>query len=585
MGFILGGMPGPLALRSVAALLALLAGTTLGCNKSGTAPGITTVRPTDRERGNLLLAITIGPPQRILDKVEALARKLELPFSGKEVASTIAAQNDLAPEIVAQVDLTRATGIAIVAPLVLGGKPLQAVSAAARDPKAAETLVAALGTVEERRAGARRLRRADGSMIWVATDGVVVVAGASHEGLFAAGPFALEAARRATEDAMVATMYPDALARWQGTDVAAALARFQAETIDPQLAPGERAAADAVLGVLLQRMAQTASAELALAVDPADGVRATARLVPRAGSPFAQRIRTPAPYAIDPALLSAPGTLGALWSSGASTTWIEICDGLFADQPKAGPTGARDLGQHWKTLRPHLTGAFSADLRVDGAGMSYGAALGLGSAAVAGGALEALAAIGASRGFADLLRSIYGRQAPAVRSGREGSAVRTELAFPAQQSTPLGRMLQAMFGGPTVVVLASTAKARLLLASGSQDKTRLAALATAGAASAAGPELLEADRQTRGADGFAYVDLWATLRPAMAAMRMDPQQARMIGMATMLPGFARLKLPIVMSYRGGEALTAELHVPFATLQSAAGVVRPFIGMGVLPGNR
>jgi hypothetical protein len=90
------------------------------------------------------------------------------------------------------------------------------------------------------------------------------------------------------------------------------------------------------------------------------------------------------------------------------------------------------------------------------------------------------------------------------------------------------------------------------------------------------PEVAAAVAEARGADGFAYLDVWATVRPGVSAMR-DAQAARMLGMLSALPGFAGLKLPLVMSYRGGDAFTAELRVPMATLNSAASVVRPLIG--------
>jgi hypothetical protein len=56
----------------------------------------------------------------------------------------------------------------------------------------------------------------------------------------------------------------------------------------------------------------------------------------------------------------------------------------------------------------------------------------------------------------------------------------------------------------------------------------------------------------------------------------------MIGMLSAFPGLAQLRLPIVTSYHGGDSLVVEVRVPLATLQNAAGVLRPFVGMGALP---
>jgi hypothetical protein len=93
------------------------------------------------------------------------------------------------------------------------------------------------------------------------------------------------------------------------------------------------------------------------------------------------------------------------------------------------------------------------------------------------------------------------------------------------------------------------------------------------------PALATALAAAKGADGFGYLDIWAMLRPTLGALAADAGQAPMLGMLNAMPGLATLKLPIVMSYRGGDALDAELRVPLSTLENAAAVVRPFLGGG------
>jgi hypothetical protein len=40
---------------------------------------------------------------------------------------------------------------------------------------------------------------------------------------------------------------------------------------------------------------------------------------------------------------------------------------------------------------------------------------------------------------------------------------------------------------------------------------------------------------------------------------------------------SQLKLPLVMSYKGGQALDTEMRLPLSTLMNAANVARPFLG--------
>ena len=92
------------------------------------------------------------------------------------------------------------------------------------------------------------------------------------------------------------------------------------------------------------------------------------------------------------------------------------------------------------------------------------------------------------------------------------------------------------------------------------------------------PEVARALEETKGRDGLFYLDIWGVIRP------VRPRSARIRRWrahrdAPAFPGFSDLRLPLVMSYQGGDALTAELRIPLATLQSAVKLARPFIGAG------
>jgi len=187
-----------------------------------------------------------------------------------------------------------------------------------------------------------------------------------------------------------------------------------------------------------------------------------------------------------------------------------------------------------------------------------------------------MAALAGSRGFSELLAAIYGGATPRVQARRERDTLRTELAFPLRNRPgDPGTALKAFFGSPTLSLLATVAGGRLLMATEPDAAPRLAALAAA-RARAPLPDLQNALNETRGQDGFLYLDVWSLVKPSLAVAA--PQQAQMLGLVTNMPGFSQLKLPVVMSYKGGPALDAELRLPLSTLTNAAAVARPFLGM-------
>jgi hypothetical protein len=581
---------GPARVRLLFCSIALAVAAS-SCKSSGGTPPIEGVRAADEARPGLLASLTLAPLDRITGDVDGLSRALGLPFQGKDLLTMLAAQHKMDAATTAQIDTAQPIGMAFVAPAGKEKEPLGAVVMAARGAGGAEKLVAALGTAGEKQKGARKITRSDGSALWVATHGSSVFASSSLDGLVAASALALEAQRPLANDVVV-NLYPDALARWSGTDVRTALAGFRKQMIDEQIVaaqrrggpvPGaaERLIYETTIDLFLQPLAETASGALTIDLDAARGIRFGLRLDPRKGSAFAKRIGTPTPYAVDPALFGAGegDPIVGLWALGPSTFWLEMYQGILEAQARAGLRGAAEVSKHYQALRPQLTGAASATLRLHkGAFVTDGAApLKAGGSAAA---LDAFAALASSRGFTELLGEIYGKATPRVQARRDRDTLRTELAFPVRDRPgDPGTALKAFLGSSTVSVLSTVAGGRLLMSSEPTASVRLASLA-AGTGRAPAAELATALQETRGQDGFFYLDLWSLMKPAIA-VAASPQEAQMIGIVTNMPGFSQLKLPIVMSYKGGQALESELRVPLSTLTNAANVARPFLGAAKL----
>lgn len=570
----------------LAPILLALAAFVTSCRSTGGLPPIEGIRTASEARPSLLASATVAPLERISGDVDGLSRALGLPFTGKDLLTMLAAQQRLDATSSGNIDTARPIGLAVVAPAAKDQEPLEALALSARGADGATKLVSALGTTDERQKGAQRITRPDGTVIWVATAGATLFVSGSFEGLAVAGALALEAQKPPSSD-LVVTLFPDAFARWQKTDVRTALAAFRKEMIDEQLVaaqrrgapvpgPAERLMYETALDLMLDPLGDTLAGSFSLDLDAQKGIRVGLQFQPRPGSAFAKQIAAPTPYAVDPALLGAGSDpIAGVWAVGPSPFWMEVYDRVFQAQARAGMRGAAEVSKRYQALRPHLTGAGSGAVRMHGGAMTNDAVVALkGPPSTV--ALDAVTALASSRGFVDLLSEIYGRATPKVNVRRERDSLRTELAFPLQNRPgDPGTALKAFFGSPTLTALTTVSGGRLLVATEPGASARLGALA-APRAPAPPPELAAALEETRGHDGFLYLDLWSLMKPAIP-LAMKPREAQVFSLMTNMPGFSTLKLPMVMSYRGGPALTAELRVPMSALTNAATVARPFLG--------
>jgi hypothetical protein len=543
------------------------------------------IRSANDARPGLLASVSVAPLDRITGDVDGLSGALGLPFAGKDLLTMLAAQHQLDAASAANIDTGQPMGLAFVAPPSKNGEPLQAMVLSARGEDGAARLMAALGKAEKQR-GAQKITRGDGSVIWATARGATIFASSSLEGLAAAGALALEAQRPPANDVVV-SMFPDAFARWRGTDVRSAVTAFRKQLIDEQLeaarrrgapvpGPAERLMYETTIDLFLDPLGETAAGAFTLDLDAHKGLRFGLRLEPRPGSAFAKRIAAPTPYAVDPALFGAGGgdPIAGLWALGPSPFWLEVYDNVFQAQARAGLRGAAEVSQRYRAVRPYLTGAGSGAIRQHGGVLANDAVVALNAPSAA--VLDAIAALASSRGFLDLLGEIYGRSTPRVNARRERDTLRTELAFPVRDRPgDPGTALRAMFGSPTLSTLATVAGGRLLLATEPAAAGRLSALA-APRPQAPPPDLASALDETRGRDGFLYLEIWGLVQPALA-LAASPAEAQAINMMMRMPGFSGLRLPVVMSYRGGATLTADMSIPLGTLRNAANVARPFLG--------
>jgi hypothetical protein len=555
-----------------------------GCKRSGGPPGVQGPRPA--APGTLLATVTVAPLDRIVANVDALSRTLGLPFAGKDLLTTLAAQNGLPPEIVGELDGKKPVAVAYAA-LAAGQPAVQAVVVSARSAEAAERLLTALGQVSTEN-GVRRVQRPGGATFYVSGSGPTLVASTTPEGLSGAGGLAVAAAARPVDHDLMLTGFPEALAAWRGTDVRTALTQFRKEMVADQIAAAERRGGpvpgaaerviwEAMLGAFVDPLAESVTDAVSLDLDPGRGVRLGFRVEPRPGTELARTIASPGLGTVDPALL-AGGTndpLVAVWAVGASSFWPGVVTRVLDATSAAGVKGSAELARRFEVLRPLLTGGMSGTARAGRAGLTAAWSIALQPGTRGPVVLDAIAGLATAPELVPFLGAVYGRQAPTVESRRERDTVRTELAFPVlDRHGGLAAGLKAIFGSATLTFLATASKGRLIATTGPEAGPQLVALGGNGAPRSPPPEIAAALAESKSQDGIFFFDVWAGVRPVWSALASSPAE---LAMLSMLPGVGQLKLPLVITYRGGAALGGELRIPIETLNNAAAVIRPFTG--------
>ena len=257
-------------------------------------------------------AVSVTSIDRLLTNGATLvAKAVPLPIDPAGVRDMLLAQAGLSPEIASNLDLGAPSGAAVVstgAPGATGA--VMAVSA--RGSAEAARIVGALGKIVETRGAAVLVENGTGGRGWILRDGAVIVFSDDIEAL-ARGARLAEEARHAVPEDVTAVLYPDAIARANGTDVKTALAMLMAQVQAAQTAQAPGGAQQ--LESFLEMVALGGDAEaveLGLAVDVGKGLSLRTRLRARAASKLEALARDVHPYELDGTLLALGKTPPAM---------------------------------------------------------------------------------------------------------------------------------------------------------------------------------------------------------------------------------------------------------------------------------
>jgi hypothetical protein len=546
-------------------------------------------------RPMLLTSISITSVDHLLTSgAKLVAQAVPLPIDPSGLRDLLLSQAGLPPEVAANLDFGSPSGAVLVA-LGRAGRTGLVMAVAARGTAEAERVIAALGRVVMKRGEAVLVDNGSGGRGWIWRAGSVIVLSDDVEALARGAMLALEARHpvsQASED-VTAVVYPEALARANGTDVKTALGRLgdemralRAGDANRAGGPGAAPLADQSYDALMEILgliADVDTAEIGLALDPARGLGVRARIHPRRASKLETVAREAHPFVIDAAALRGAPPPAMVMADGSGSLvrglMVKQRDHLAAGKEK----GTAAALAFFDAMLEALTGQITLSARVlaDTPHFEVNVVYPLKDAATAGKMAAALGRIDRAAAAA-LWNAQLGKDPGAapltwsVKKETVGKLKALHVVFTPRKDAAGAETLQNLMGRGLDCYLA-VAGTRLLATVGKDARAELVALsAAAGGAGApgAGP-LANALGAARGRDGFFFFDVGALLSLAGA---LGSTGARAELFARGAPS-----IPIYATTGGdgaGRVWTLDLTVPPDAFAGAGVVVGKLVGHGM-----
>ncbi len=507
-----------------------------------------------------------------------------LPIDPASVRDMMLGQAGLPAEVSANLDFGAPTGAAIVG----GGKePGIVIAVTARGPAEAARAIAALGKLVEKRGDFVLVDNGSGERAWLMRDGAVIAFSDELETLARGARLAIEARHAVPED-VTAVLFPDAIARANGTDVKTAIAMGVAQLKQAQTSqPGARPINDHAYENVAEMMSLVGDAqtvELGMVVDSKKGLSLRTRLFPRTASGLEKVVREARPYTFDTALLSAvkvPTAAGA-WTLGSfmRMQMMHQRDHLQTSKLKGATAALAFVDAMLSGLGGDASYAFGVnkDAPLFSGAVEYSLKDATSSAAV-GGALDrldkdaALALIEAQLGALPFFDWTVKREA--------AGKLKT-LHYTLKLKKDLGldpAIVKKIFGkGISIDIYMGVAGTRLLATFGRDAKANLGRLATSPVAIPGGA-LAATLAATKGRDQFYHFDFAQLLSLATTFAPNKDKRAEAIAKANLSP------IPIYGSAGSdgaGRAWSFDLTFPAESFKAAGAVVK--LGMGAGGGS-
>jgi hypothetical protein len=553
---------------STVALAGLLA---VGCASQNLRP-----RSAAEMRERLMLTVVVPDLQRLQQRATPLLAALGMPIELKEL---MAAVHPAAGADEAALDRP------IAGAMVTGegdGEPSIALAMHATSEAAAAELAREIEALEPEEGD-------EGPRPGVAQGTVVLTAPAPLE-LALAGSSARQAQNIRTSDDLLFTLFADGMARSEQTDVRRALDQFVAESVAEDLAelpatvsPAARAEAAELLRLQYRWMTDAAAdvERIEVGLSLASDVSVSIRFIPRGGSALASAVSALRPPPIRPAWIgrSAPAMFGVMdlapfWSL------VERQARWWAGQP--GP-GRPDVVARLAREKLTSEGGWGFAVHVEGDRVALDQFQGLVAGVDPDRHLDEYAAAVRSGAITALNAAAEGRSGSRATPVREGDVLR--LTVRDGRTSPAAGILADALGMDVVTFFIAVRGGSLVTTTGLDARPRLDRVGVTPAALS--PEGLAALEKAKGANGFVYGDVTRLLVPLFSAARRLPGGATAVNLLSTVPGLAQQRLPVLVTWTGGQALDFRASIPAEQTLAMAAFLRPLLAGGgfELPGRK
>jgi hypothetical protein len=577
------------------ALLALLPALT-SCKKNLTTPPVPRVLAPEAQHRDLLVAtVTLRSVENTLVAAGEVATEAQLPFDAGQLRVLIIARSGVPEALLGKLDLHQPLGMAFIG-RGKGNSPFSAAAATAKSANDAKQLITTLGQKVSEKQGATQVKTSEGTDMWILAEENVLVASDSFEGLVAAGAHAL-AARQVKGDDLEVLLYPEAMARADGTDLETALANFKAGMIEetrknartkkPALMEEDAAVAymSAMLDFYFDFARQSEAIGVSLAVGKDRGLVLRGALRPRNGSELARRIKTPTPYKLAPSMTEGPPPV-MLSASHIAPWMVEPYEKMLAALEGSKVPGIRPMVQGGLGLMRAMRGHVSGRVNLDAKGFEYSWVADVSAETKPDDLMASIEKTLGPDGMGTMFKTLEKSPQPgnpglAYKFSRKGDTARTEMKFKfSKKDVKEAEALRAFLGSDGLTFVTRVSDGKLLFTTEPGADARLTALG-ATAPTTVHPEMQQVLDETRGEEGFFYVDLLGFIRQAATTIgKSDPSAAQASAMLSFLPGIDKLRVPLLFTFRGGDQLTAQMKIPMRTFKGVGTVAGPLLGAGM-----
>ena len=523
-----------------------------------------------------MTSIAISSLDRLLGAGTALVgRAVPLPLDPVGVRDMLLSQAGLSPAVGENLDFASPAGAALVS-LGPNVEPGLVMAIAAKGAAEAQKVADALGKVVARRGPAIQIDNGTGGKGWIWISGNVLVFSDSVLALERGAMLALEARRTAPED-VTAVLFPEAIARANGTDVKAGLARVLDKARAGQVAAGQSTEGVEMLADLLGYVADASTVEIGLSVDTSRGLAIRGRMNAKPGSGLEKLAREAKPFRLDPPLFASGGEVALAFASSYGPFIKEQLGRqrrrLETSADKGAPAAlkfydafiAASTGEAQVTgrARPYLAMAVVYPLKDPASAAKLGAEMARMDKA---GALAWWSAqAGVPAGGASLFDWTFKKEAVGKLK-----ALHYSLALNAKLATPQVRAAVKSLLGGNIEVYSAVVGDKLVITAGKDAKAQLGAIGAGKKGQPAG-EVAKAIEAAKGRDSFGYLDL-GPMVSFIAALSDDPRAAMVRATQAAIPLYATLA-----NDGAGKVVTLELTVPPAAFAGIGTLVAAGIG--------